>query len=118
MLNVVRNRDEFIDYCFRQLGEPVIQVNVDQEQAEDRVNDALQMYFTYHMDASYREVITIQVTEENIKNQTLTLDKDIIGVIDVVHQPKSNFSLNNLQYQMYFSDLISRTFSNNSGMLS
>lgn len=118
MLNVVRNRDEFIDYCFRQLGEPVIQVNVDQEQAEDRVNDALQMYFTYHMDASYREVITIQVTEENIKNQTLTLDKDIIGVIDVVHQPKSNFSLNNLQYQMYFSDLISRTFSNNSGMSS
>lgn len=45
MMNVVRSRDEFIDYCFRQLGEPVIQVNIDQEQAEDRVNDALQMFF-------------------------------------------------------------------------
>jgi hypothetical protein len=69
MMNVVRNRDEFIDYCFRQLGEPVIQVNVDQEQAEDRINDALQMFIQYHFDASYREVITIKVTEENIKNQ-------------------------------------------------
>lgn len=70
------------------------------------------------MDASYREVITIQVNEENIKTQTLKLDKDIIGVIDVVHQIKSSFSLNNLQYQMYFSDLISRTFSQNDGMSS
>lgn len=118
MLNVVRTRDELIDYCFRQLGEPVIQVNIDQEQAEDRINDALQMFFMYHADASYREVITVKLTEENIKNQTITLDKDIIGVIDVVHQPSSSFSLQNLQYQMYFSDLISRTFSSHEGMSS
>lgn len=118
MLNLVRTRDEFIDYCYRQLGEPVIQVNVEQSQAEDRVNDALQMYFQYHMDASTREVITLQVTDEILKTQTFELDKDIIGVIDVVHQPSSSFSLQNLQYQMYFSDLISRTFSQNDGMSS
>lgn len=118
MMNLVRSRDEFIDYCYRQLGAPVIEVNVAEEQAEDRVNDALQMYFQYHIDATYREVITVKLTEENIKTQTITLDKDIIGVIDVVHQPNSNFSLQNLQYQMYFSDLISRTFSQNDGMSS
>ena len=35
-------RTELIDYCLRRLGEPVIEVNVDDDQTSDRIDDALQ----------------------------------------------------------------------------
>ena len=38
------NRDDFIDYCLRRLGHPVIEINVDDQQIEDRVDDALQLF--------------------------------------------------------------------------
>lgn len=109
-MNIVRSKDDFIDYCLRQLGEPVIQVNVDQAQAEDRVNDALQMYFFYHNDGSYKDVITVKLTQEDIDNQSVTLPPDVIGLSEIVYQPSSSFANTNLQYQAYFSDLISKSF--------
>lgn len=110
MFKRVQSRDQLAEYALRKLGEPVIQVNVAQEQLEDRINDALHMFIRYHMDATRREVITIAVTEEMIKTQTIPLDKDIISVVDMVINPSFNMSMENLQYQMYFSDLISKTF--------
>ena len=41
------SRNDFIDYCLRRLGHPVIEINVDDEQIEDRVNDALEMFMEY-----------------------------------------------------------------------
>lgn len=113
MFKRVQSRDQLIQYALRELGEPLIQVNVAMEQIEDRLNDALHMFFRYHMDASRHDVITIKITEEDIKNQSVKLSNDIISVIDVIYTPASTFSMNNLQYQMYFSDLISKTFTGN-----
>ena len=36
------------DYCLRNLGAPVIEINVDEDQVEDRTDDALQFYQEYH----------------------------------------------------------------------
>ena len=36
----IATRTEFIDYCLRRLGHPVVEINVDDEQIEDRINDA------------------------------------------------------------------------------
>ena len=36
---VPSSRATLIDYCKRRLGEPVIEVNVDEDQVEDRVDD-------------------------------------------------------------------------------
>ena len=33
------SRQELIDYCLRQLGEPVLEINVDDDQIEDAVDD-------------------------------------------------------------------------------
>ena len=38
------SRATLIDYCKRRLGEPVIEVNVDEDQLEDRVDESLQYY--------------------------------------------------------------------------
>ena len=110
MFKRVQSRDQLIEYALRKLGAPVIQVNVAQEQLEDRVNDALHMFFRYHMDGTTREVITISITEEMLEKKAITLDPSIIGVIDVVASPTRVFSMDNLQYKMYFSDLISKSF--------
>lgn len=43
-------RTEFKDWCFRVLGAPVVEINVDDDQVEDRIDEALEHYRNYHYD--------------------------------------------------------------------
>ena len=45
------SRQTLIDYCLRQLGHPVIEINVDDDQLEDRVDEAIQFYREFHYDS-------------------------------------------------------------------
>mgnify|MGYP001585128484 FL=1 len=45
------SRETLIDYCLRNLGAPVIEINVDDDQLDDRIDEALQFYQHYHTDA-------------------------------------------------------------------
>jgi len=38
------SRTTLIDYCLRRLGSPVIEINVDEDQIEDRIDEAIQYY--------------------------------------------------------------------------
>lgn len=65
-------RQQLIDYCLRQLGHPVIEINVDDDQIEDRVDEAIQFYRDFHYDATekiYKSVLIegslIQITGVN-----------------------------------------------------
>jgi hypothetical protein len=46
----ITNRDDFKQYCLRRLGFPVIEINVDDDQVEDRIDDAIQYWQDYHFD--------------------------------------------------------------------
>jgi hypothetical protein len=46
----ISNRTDFVKYCLRRLGAPVIQINIDDDQIEDRIDDALQYWQDYHFD--------------------------------------------------------------------
>ena len=46
----ITNRKDFTDYCLRRLGFPVIEINVDPDQVQDRIDDALQYWQDYHFD--------------------------------------------------------------------
>ena len=59
-------RQELIDYCLRQLGEPVLEVNVDEDQLEDLVDDALQYFQERHMDGVERMFLKHQVSQWEI----------------------------------------------------
>ena len=48
------SRQGLIDYCLRRLGDPVLEINVDDDQLEERIDDALQMYQEYHSDATVK----------------------------------------------------------------
>ncbi len=45
-------RATFKNYCLRRLGWPVIDINVDDDQVDDRIDDALQFFEDYHFDNS------------------------------------------------------------------
>ena len=65
----VTNRQDFIDYCFRSLGAPVIQVNVDVQQAEDRLDEALEYMYERHFDFNQRALFLYQVTQQDINQK-------------------------------------------------
>jgi len=46
----IDNREDFKQYCLRRLGFPVIEINCDEEQIQDRIDDALQYFSDYHFD--------------------------------------------------------------------
>lgn len=51
---VPKTRDEFKQYCLRKLGYPVVEINVSEDQIDDRVDEALRYYWDYHFDGSER----------------------------------------------------------------
>ncbi len=48
---IVTSRSELAEHALRALGAPVIEINVDPDQVEDRIDDAIQYYQEYHADA-------------------------------------------------------------------
>lgn len=55
-------RQQLIDYCLRKLGHPVTEINVDDDQVEDRIDDAFQYYRDYHYDAVQRIFMKHMIT--------------------------------------------------------
>lgn len=51
-MSVPTSREEFKEYCLRKLGKPVIEINVDIDQVDDRIDEALKYYYDYHFDGS------------------------------------------------------------------
>ncbi len=59
-------RQELIDYCFRKLGAPVLEINVDDDQADDLIDDALQLFGERHFDGIERMYLKYELTQEDI----------------------------------------------------
>ena len=59
-------RKEFKDYCLRQLGAPVLEINVDDDQVDDLIDDALQLFNERHFDGVERMYLKYKLTQEDI----------------------------------------------------
>lgn len=55
-------RQLFVDYCLRTLGEPVVEINIDDSQIEDRVDEAIEYWRQYHYDGIERVYLKQKVT--------------------------------------------------------
>jgi hypothetical protein len=62
----ITTRQEFIDYTMRSLGAPVIQINVDPQQIEDRLDEALIYMQERHFDFNQRAIYVYQVTAQDV----------------------------------------------------
>jgi hypothetical protein len=76
-----RTREEFIDHCLRRLGAPVIKIEIDPFQLDDRVDDAIDFYNEYHFDGCERVYIKHILTEDDITAGTIVVDEQVLTVI-------------------------------------
>ena len=60
------SRADLINYCKRQLGAPVLEINVADEQVEDLVDDALQYFQERHFDGVGQVFLKYQITQDDI----------------------------------------------------
>ena len=71
-------RQQLIDFCLRKLGDPVIEINVDEDQIQDKVDDALQYYREFHSDATKKIYLKHLVTSTDVTNEYIPISSDII----------------------------------------
>lgn len=79
----ITTRQDFITYCLRRLGAPVITINVATEQINDRIDDAIQKFIELHVDGSRREYWATTLTAQNIATGVVALPQDL-NIIEVV----------------------------------
>jgi hypothetical protein len=105
----VTTREGLKDYCLRRLGAPVIEINVEENQIEDRIDDAFQFYREYHYDAVEMVYLKHQFTSTDITNQYISVPDAVVGVSRVL--PFSNRSdgtnIFSIRYQILLNDLYS-----------
>jgi hypothetical protein len=104
-----------IEYCLRALGEPVLEVNVDEDQVSDRIDEALQFYQEYHSDAIVRMFHKHQLTQTDIDNQYITLPDAITVVQSIFPLQDENSSINmfDAKYQLMLNDMYNLGFTGN-----
>ncbi len=64
--NPITTRETLKQYCLRALGKPVIDINVEDDQVEDRIDEGLQYFAQYHYDGVERMYLKHQVTAADI----------------------------------------------------
>jgi len=105
------SREELKQYCLRRLGAPVIDINVDDEQLEDRIDDALKYYQDYHFDGTEHVYLKHQITAEDKTNQYIPIPEPVIGVVRVfdIGDSVNSSNLFNIRYQIHLNDLFDFT---------
>ena len=100
-------RLQFIDYCKRRLGFPVIDINVDDDQVNDRVDDALQFFEDYHFDGVEKMYMKHQITQADIDRRWIYCPDAVTYVVGMFPFDDSNSSINmfDLRYQLRLHDL-------------
>tara|TARA_B100001175_G_scaffold209864_1_gene178207 strand:+ start:403 stop:1227 length:825 start_codon:yes stop_codon:yes gene_type:complete len=129
------SRQQLIDYSLRKLGFPVLEINVDDDQIDDLVDDALQYFQERHFDGIERTFLKHEITEANLETfktgtttttgsqptsslgvvnpsftetqNFLQLPDHVLGVEKVFKMDQSTISsgLFNIKYQIFLNDL-------------
>ncbi len=112
----VTDRRTFKEYCLRRLGFPVIEINVDDDQIEDRIDDALQYWQDYHFDGLQKIYYVRRITSGDIQQKYLDMSQvqdssnnrlDIVGVTRIfpIYDSLATFNMFDLRYQLRLNEL-------------
>jgi hypothetical protein len=122
------SREQLKQYALRNLGKPVIEINVDDDQLEDRIDEALQYFAQYHYDGIKRTYLKYKLTQadkdrltgsstENAThdstttqwiedNNFLIVPPSVISVINIFpFSDKANLNMFDVRYQLRLNDL-------------
>ena len=108
----ISSRDDFKEYCLRKLGKPVIEINVDDDQVEDRIDEALKYYWDYHFDGTEKVFYKKIITAEDIANKYITMPQNIIGAVSIfdIGDYIATNNIFNIRYQIALNDLYTLTY--------
>ena len=121
-------RENLKQYALRALGKPVIEINADDDQLEDRIDEALQFYQQYHYDGIRRTYLKYQYTQADYDrinantsevatknsisttwqegNGFIVVPESIISVINIFpFSSKGTLNLFDVRYQLRLNDL-------------
>jgi hypothetical protein len=101
-------REEFKDYILRKIGAPVIQINVSDEQVEDRVDEAVSFWRDYHYNGSQLVYLKHQITQEDIDQGYISLPQGLLGIskiFDLDTSISTGTGIFNVQYQFVLNNL-------------
>jgi hypothetical protein len=112
----ITNREDFTNYCLRRLGAPVVNINVDEHQVQDRIDDALQYFTDRHADGTQQIYYIHYVTDTDVSNKYLDLSNikdsqnnslEIVGVTRIFPISDSQATINmfDLRYQLRLNEL-------------
>jgi hypothetical protein len=108
----VASRQGLIDYCLRELGEPVVEINIDDQQVEDRVDEAIEYWRQHHYDGIEKVYLKHLVTEQDVENKWIPTNDLIYGVtrvFPIATGTSTSKSIFDLQYQLRLNDLYDLT---------
>ncbi|MDD5150385.1 MAG: hypothetical protein PHC28_07850 [Flavobacterium sp.] len=112
----ITNRTDFINYCRRALGEPVIELNIADEQIEDRVDDALNKFWDFHADGSIKNFIVYQLTPLDITNRYIPIEDNTLSVLKIY--PQNSYSNIYNPQQMSIIQTVANSIVTSGGMVS
>jgi hypothetical protein len=101
-------REEFKDWILRKLGAPVIQINVADEQVDDRIDEAIDFWRDYHYNGSQLVYLKHQITQDDIDNGYITLPSQLLGISGIFNLNTSistGSGIFNVQYQFVLNNL-------------
>jgi hypothetical protein len=112
----ITNRQDFKNYCLRRLGFPVIDINIDDAQVEDRIDDALQYWQDYHFDGLQKVYYIKAIGQTEIDQKYIDLSDardaannrlEIVGITRIfpVTDSQSTVNMFDLRYQLRLNEL-------------
>jgi hypothetical protein len=105
------SRSDFKENCLRRLGKPVIEINVDDDQVDDRIDESLRYFWDYHFDGSEKIFYKHLVTQTDKTNKYVTLPENIMGAVNIfpIGSGLNTNNLFNIRYQIALNDLYTLT---------
>ena len=93
-------RQGLIDYCLRQLGAPVLEINVDDDQIDDLVDDAIQYFNERHYDGVEKMYLKYKITEDDVTRGTAKGTTGT-GIVNTTATDTSNRTYNFYETENY-----------------
>lgn len=107
-MSIPSSRQNLADYCLRSLGAPVIEINLDDDQIDDRIDESIQFFRDYHSDAIIKNYRKHQVTADDLENKYVTMNENVLFVSRVLPLTNNNAfgsSMWSARYQMMLNDI-------------
>jgi hypothetical protein len=105
---VPTSRNEFKNFVMRKIGAPVIQINVADEQVDDRIDEAISFWNDYHYNGFEHIYIKHLVTEGEITQGYIEIPDEVLGVTRIFNIGSSismGGGMWNVQYQYVLNNM-------------